>query len=439
MQPLRLWSSTCLIAAVTVSPDLILANLPNVASASAFQFPGSEPVEIFQAELFTILEKLASGATQLSAEDELKEMESQDDDSSANPPVNDETVLIPFVNVRPAFAVLPEFRTALSLNCSGRLEAPPAEHATPEQADAFLLESAAPSSMSTEVIEWADDPPLARQPQTNDQPNEGVPEGESIDDLAFSAEITRAESDDNLPAEELPATKLASPKKEPVRQSLPDYRSPGGEREKQHAAEAPAPRVQSSNEAAVATQKLDFEPLTRPEPKRDATPVAPAAPLVEAAEPHQQTPAIAPQPLRDLSMGIVSDQTRIGIQLRESEGTLQVSVRTPDAAVSAALQQNLDELAATLSKQGMDAQFWTPGEDHRIEPQSSESAGDSGQSSPDWQGQGNSGRDSSSQQRQNQRSRAGWLNTFTKEQDADTKDKEVTSWPFTSQTFQTRR
>jgi hypothetical protein len=65
--------------------------------------------------------------------------------------------------------------------------------------------------------------------------------------------------------------------------------------------------------------------------------------------------------------------------------------------------------------------------------------GDPGQSTPDWQGQGNGSQDGSSQHRQNQRSRFAWLDTFADEQDAEGKDNEVTSWPLTSQTSRARR
>ena len=421
---------------MTVSPDLNLANALN--AASAFQFPGSEPVEIFQAELFTILEKLASGATSLSVEDELQETESHDEDSSANPPVNDEANAAMLVNARPALAMLPEFRTGFSLSFLGRLEAPASEPASAEPG--ALPDTAVVSSLPVEAIDGAGEELIIRQLKTSeDQATGGLPEDDSSGDIAFAAEITRAEVDDSPTAEEVSAQKPTEAKREPLRQTPVEHRNPGGEREKQHTTEPRAPRIESSNDAGITTPKSDFEPLTRPEPRREAAPVATAKPLAESAEPVQKTPSIAQQPLRDLSLGLVSEQARVGIQVRESEGTLQVSVRTPDAGVSAALQKNLDELAATLSKQGLDTQFWTPSEDHRLETHASERAGDSEQSSPDWQGRGNGGQDGGSQHKQNQRSRAGWLNTLSTEQDADTKENEVTSWPFNSQIFQTRR
>jgi hypothetical protein len=440
MQPLRLWSSTCLIAAVTVSPDLNLANVST--AASAFQFPGCEPVEIFQAELFTILEKLASGATPLSVEDELEETESLNEDSRANLSPNDETSMAAWVTTRPVFTTLPEYRAALSLNCMGRLEEPAPEEPVREEA-AALLESKTPLPSLEEAIGWTDK--FTREPSSREDASiHGLPEHGPDGDLAFAAEISDAVVDDASSVAEIPTPRQEDSKREPVGQPLPlarEHRYTRGGKEEQHTVESNGGSAssESSNAGTVAPLKGDSEPMIRPEAKRDATAAVTATALVESLEPIQKTFAVAQQPPRELSMGIVSDQTRVGVQVRESEGTLQISVRTPDTNLSAVLQQNLEDLAATLSKQGMDAQFWTPAEDHRVETRTFENLGDPGQSTPDWQGQGNGSQDGSSQHRQNQRSRFAWLDTFADEQDAEGKDNEVTSWPLTSQTSRARR
>jgi hypothetical protein len=179
-----------------------------------------------------------------------------------------------------------------------------------------------------------------------------------------------------------------------------------------------------------------------PEHKAEFAPAAkPSGSVMEQTWIRPEAPAPMPKPLREISLGLTSEQTRVGIQFRESEsGTLQVSVRTPDSALAASLQRGLDELAASLSKQGMDAQFWTPADGQRPQVNASERGSDTGQQNfKDGQSSGNHGGSEANQQhKHNQRSHPEWLDALGAENEMDSSKGEEMPWPLTSQIFRAR-
>ena len=232
-------------------------------------------------------------------------------------------------------------------------------------------------------------------------------------------------------------------------QSKPSERSSMGGEAQSGAEPAPSSIIPDLEEPVSETS---FQELREEATPVIAAPSTPAETRPGQKPPHAAAPELltsveepaAPQriPVREVSLELNTDQARVGLQIREAGGKVEVTVRTPDPALAMALRLNLDELSSNLERRGIEAHVWTPLDERAFETQSSSGSGDresAGHGDGNWRGGADQERDTPDDPRSGRQ----WLEDLGAEGDidsnADSEKEEVNRWLLPSQTFRGRR